>query len=353
MRRGRNRLVPRRFRSRRRRRVLLTVTKKGRPLVLEAERADAGTHAGGGRARQTCMAKRGECCRNKKPRKRHSRPDHRHRAARLRPERTPLWEARTSSPSRECRRSVITEGVRRATRVPPPRSHRSRPARAVVRAARGLMMTVDRFDLRDGGTWRFTSCLGPGEAPITPSTACFGGAPVPRRHRRTLRVRGQARAHLPCGPSATFSERDGARRRLTHNTVYQSVEDRDLDHRSRPGGKCQHDSMEPPGRTSRPARPGEAGDQRSGITRILSSSGPGLPRPSRLLVVHHSEPSGARTTARSLRRTRSVKCATGAPTSPERLSGICHSRSPRSARDPEAAARDRGARRRRPGPSAR
>ncbi len=38
---------------------------------------------------------------------------------------------------------------------------------------------------------------------------------------------------------------------------------------------------------------------RTGITRILSSPGRGLPRPSRLLVVHHSEPSGARTTARN------------------------------------------------------
>jgi hypothetical protein len=39
--------------------------------------------------------------------------------------------------------------------------------------------------------------------------------------------------------------------------------------------------------------------QRSGKMRILSSSGLGFPRPSRLLVVHHREPSGARTTSRS------------------------------------------------------
>jgi hypothetical protein len=38
---------------------------------------------------------------------------------------------------------------------------------------------------------------------------------------------------------------------------------------------------------------------RIGITRILSSPGRGLPRPSRLLVVHQSEPSGARTTSRN------------------------------------------------------
>jgi hypothetical protein len=93
-----------------------------------------------------------------------------------------------------------------------------------------------------------------------------------------------------------FSEH-GGRTLLTHNTVYQSVEDRDLDLRS---------GMEEAPATRWTARrsfsPGSlrwAGDQRRGITRILSSPDPGLPRPSRLLVVHHSEPSGARTTARS------------------------------------------------------
>src|SRR5262249_47801915 len=71
-------------------------------------------------------------------------------------------------------------------------------------------------------------------------------------------------------------------------------------------------------------------DQRSGITRILSSPGRWLPRPSRLLVMHHKEPSGARTTARG-GPWAPVKGAIGAPPSPERASGICHSRSPRSA----------------------
>ena len=66
------------------------------------------------------------------------------------------------------------------------------------------------------------------------------------------------------------------------------------------------------------------------ITRILSSSGPGSLRPSRLLVVTHSEPSGARTTARS-RPNSPVKCAVGVPTAPVRSSGTCQSRIPRSA----------------------
>jgi hypothetical protein len=44
---------------------------------------------------------------------------------------------------------------------------------------------------------------------------------------------------------------------------------------------------------------GAPGDKRGEITRILSSSWLAFPRPSRLLVVHHSEPSGARTTARN------------------------------------------------------
>ena len=44
----------------------------------------------------------------------------------------------------------------------------------------------------------------------------------------------------------------------------------------------------------------------------------GCPRPSRLPVVNHSEPSGARATARSLRSS-PVKCATGEPS---RLRGL-------------------------------
>jgi len=75
----------------------------------------------------------------------------------------------------------------------------------------------------------------------------------------------------------------------------------------------------------------------------MSSSGPGLPRPSRLLVVNHSEPSGARTTSRSLPYS-PVKCATGVPSAPVSSSGTCHSRWPRSAANPDATGRDRRAR---------
>src|SRR6266581_5302523 len=60
---------------------------------------------------------------------------------------------------------------------------------------------------------------------------------------------------------------------------------------------------------------GAPGDKRGEITRILSSSWLAFPRPSRLLVVHHSEPSGARTTARN-RPWSPTKCATGTPTGP-------------------------------------
>ena len=50
-----------------------------------------------------------------------------------------------------------------------------------------------------------------------------------RRHRPDLRVRGQP-GHVSLW-TVTFPERDG-KTLLTHNTVYQSVEDRDLDLRS-------------------------------------------------------------------------------------------------------------------------
>ena len=77
----------------------------------------------------------------------------------------------------------------------------------------------------------------------------------------------------------------------------------------------------------------------------MSSSGPGLPRPSRLLVVNHSEPSGARTTSRS-RPNSPVKWATGAADRAGVIQRDLPQPHPAQRGDPEAAGRYRGARRR-------
>src|SRR5690606_30422694 len=64
--------------------------------------------------------------------------------------------------------------------------------------------------------------------------------------------------------------------------------------------------------------------------RILSSPTRTRPRPSLLRVPTQTEPSGATVTARSLPYSPD-QCATGTPGEPSSASGICHSRSPRSA----------------------
>ena len=94
-------------------------------------------------------------------------------------------------------------------------------------APRGLIMTVDRFDLRDGGTWRYQYW----EADGTDHAfhGVFHGEPSLDGIIRTFEFEGMpGRVSLW---TVTFSERNG-KTLLTHNAVYQSVEDRDLDLRS-------------------------------------------------------------------------------------------------------------------------
>jgi uncharacterized protein YndB with AHSA1/START domain len=105
-------------------------------------------------------------------------------------------------------------------------------------APRQLTMTVDRFDLRDGG--HGATSIGRPTAPITPSTAFFHGEPSPDGIVRTFEFEGMP-GHVSLW-TVTFSEH-GGRTLLTHNTVYQSVEDRDLDLRSGMEESASH-SME-------------------------------------------------------------------------------------------------------------
>ena len=92
---------------------------------------------------------------------------------------------------------------------------------------RGLIMTVDRFDLRDGGTWRYQYW----EADGTDYAfhGVFHGEPSPGGIVQTFEFEGRP-GHVSMW-TVTFSEQSG-RTLLTHNIVYQSVEDRDLDLRS-------------------------------------------------------------------------------------------------------------------------
>jgi len=92
---------------------------------------------------------------------------------------------------------------------------------------RGLIMTVDRFDLRDGGTWRYQYW----EADGTDYAfhGVFHGEPSTNGIVQTFEFEGRP-GHVSMW-TVTFSEQSG-RTLLTHNIVYQSVEDRDLDLRS-------------------------------------------------------------------------------------------------------------------------
>ena len=90
-----------------------------------------------------------------------------------------------------------------------------------------LTMTVDRFELRDGGTWRYQHWAADGTD--YSFRGIFHGEPSPEGIVRTFEFEGMP-GHVSLW-TVTFSER-GGRTLLTHNTVYQSVEDRDLDLRS-------------------------------------------------------------------------------------------------------------------------
>jgi uncharacterized protein YndB with AHSA1/START domain len=91
-------------------------------------------------------------------------------------------------------------------------------------APRRLTMTIDRFDLRDGGTWRYQHW----EADGTDHAfhGVFHGEPSPDGIVWTFESEG-APGHV-CLRTVTFSGH-GGKTLLSHNTVYQSVEDRDLD----------------------------------------------------------------------------------------------------------------------------
>jgi uncharacterized protein YndB with AHSA1/START domain len=92
---------------------------------------------------------------------------------------------------------------------------------------RGLTMTVDRFDLRDGGTWRYQHWLADGTDYAFHGV--FHGEPSPHGIVQTFEFEGMP-GHVSMW-TVTFTEQ-GGKTLLTHNIVYQSVEDRDLDLRS-------------------------------------------------------------------------------------------------------------------------
>jgi uncharacterized protein YndB with AHSA1/START domain len=94
-------------------------------------------------------------------------------------------------------------------------------------APRRLTMTVDRFDLRNGGTWRYQYW----EADGTDYAfhGVFHGEPCPKGIVRTFEFEGTP-GHVSMW-TVTFTEH-GGKTLLSHNIVYQSVADRDLDLRS-------------------------------------------------------------------------------------------------------------------------
>jgi uncharacterized protein YndB with AHSA1/START domain len=91
-----------------------------------------------------------------------------------------------------------------------------------VLGPRELTMTIDRFDLRDGGSWRFARWDTDGN-----EYGCHGvfhGRPSASGMVWTFEFEGTpGRVVLE---TATFAEL-GAKTLLTQNSVYQSVRDRD------------------------------------------------------------------------------------------------------------------------------
>jgi uncharacterized protein YndB with AHSA1/START domain len=86
-----------------------------------------------------------------------------------------------------------------------------------------LTMTIDRFDLRDGGSWRYQHWDADGTDYAFHGV--FHGEPSPDGIVQTFEAEGRP-GHVSLW-TVTFSEH-GGKTLLSHNAVYQSVADRDL-----------------------------------------------------------------------------------------------------------------------------
>ena len=87
---------------------------------------------------------------------------------------------------------------------------------------RRLTMTVDHFDVRDGGTWRYTHHGADGIE--HGFHGVYHGAPSPDGITQTFEYEG-APGHVSL-ETLTFEERDG-KTLVRQSAVFQSVEDRD------------------------------------------------------------------------------------------------------------------------------
>jgi uncharacterized protein YndB with AHSA1/START domain len=87
---------------------------------------------------------------------------------------------------------------------------------------RGMTMTIDRWDVRDGGLWRYIQRDGEGNE--YGFHGVFHGLQSADGMLQTFEFEG-APGHVSLG-ALTFEERDG-RTTLRVHSVYQSVEDRD------------------------------------------------------------------------------------------------------------------------------
>jgi uncharacterized protein YndB with AHSA1/START domain len=87
---------------------------------------------------------------------------------------------------------------------------------------RRMTMTIDRFDPRDGGIWRYVHWDTDGNE--YPFRGVFHGTPSPDGIVQTFEFEGTP-GHVSLG-TVTFTER-GDKTMLSQNAVFQSVEDRD------------------------------------------------------------------------------------------------------------------------------
>jgi uncharacterized protein YndB with AHSA1/START domain len=87
---------------------------------------------------------------------------------------------------------------------------------------RGMQMKVERWDVRDGGAWRYVHIDPDGNE--WGFHGVFHGPPSPDRMVQTFEFEG-APGHVSLG-TVTLEE-DGGRTRVHVHSVYQSVEDRD------------------------------------------------------------------------------------------------------------------------------